>query len=483
MRLLKITLFALVVFGFTTSCFEDQDDNVITASEINDFVWKGMNAVYLYKAEIPDLANDRFSSNQDYADYLNSFNTPETLFESLIHQRETVDRFSWIVDDYIELEQQLGGTTTSNGLEFNFYFAPGSTTDVFGIVRLVLNNSVASGLGLERGQIFDAVDGTSLTANNLNTLLNQESYTLNLATYDDNGTPQADDDSIVSSSESVSLTKEVYTENPVHKTAIIDVDGENLGYIVYNAFNRNFNNQLNAAFAEFQSNNIQHLVIDLRYNPGGSVNTASLLGSMVTGQFNGDIFSKLVFNDDNQASNSEFSFVNSFDGNGINSLNLDKVYVLTTERSASASELLINSLDAYVDVVQIGDLTTGKTQASITIYDSPDLGRDNANPNHTYAMQPLVANSVNVNNQAVPSNGLTPDIELIETPRNFGTLGDINEPLLAAAILDIQNSTRIFIGSSDNFESIDNKVDYKPFEDNMYIEKDIFFKKSELINQ
>ena len=234
-------------------------------------------------------------------------------------------------------------------------------------------------------------------------------------------------------------------------------------------------------FAQFQANNIQHLVIDLRYNPGGSVNTASLLGSMVTGQFNGDVFSKLVFNDDNQASNSEFSFVNSFDGNGINSLNLDKVYILTTERSASASELLINSLTAYVDVVQIGDFTTGKTQASITIYDSPDLRRDNANPNHTYAMQPLVANSINVNNVMVPSNGLAPMIELLESPRNFGVLGDVNEPLLAAAILNIRSSGRLVNNLNDEFIAIENKVNFNRFEENMYIEnKDLPFSKSNL---
>ena len=64
--------------------FDDADDNTISASEINDFVWKGMNTVYLYKSNTPDLANDRFSSTEEYADYLNSYSTPENLFESLI---------------------------------------------------------------------------------------------------------------------------------------------------------------------------------------------------------------------------------------------------------------------------------------------------------------------------------------------------------------------------------------------------------------
>lgn len=477
MRLLKVCLLLFVALTFT-NCFEDRDDNAVTASEINDFVWKGMNAVYLYKDEIPDLANDRFSSNEEYANYLNSFGTPETLFESLIFERQTVDRFSVIIPDYIAFEQQIGGTSLNNGLEFNFYFKPGSTTEVFGIIRLVLNNSVADNLGLQRGQIFDAVDGTPLTESNLGSLLNQTTYTLNFATYNDNGTEEVDDDTIESSSDSIELTKQVYTENPVHQTNIIDVDGENVGYLVYNGFNSNFNQQLNTAFADFQANNVQELVLDLRYNPGGSVNTAIILGSLITGQFTGDIYSKLIYNSGLQDLNTEFPFVNNLEGTPLNSLNLDRVYVLTTSRSASASELVINSLGAYIDVVQIGDSTTGKTQASITIYDSPDLSPNEINPRHTYAMQPLVANSINVNDVAVPFSGLPADITLIESPRNFGTLGDVNEPLLAAAIADIQGSGR-FSFPEIEFRSIKTDVNIKPFEESLYLEPEQLFERKD----
>ena len=471
MKLLKTSLLLLLVLS-VTSCFEDRDDNAVTASEINDFVWKGMNAIYLYKDDVPDLADDRFENNDDYAAYLNSFASPEALFESLIYERQTVDRFSIIIPNYIEFGQQLGGTSISNGLEFKFYFEPGSTTEVFGIISLVLNNSVASNLGLQRGQIFNAVNGTQLTENNLNNLINQNTYTLNFATYNDNGTATVEDDTIDSSGTSVELTKETYTENPVHKTEIIDVDGENVGYLAYNGFNSNFNEELNDAFAVFQANNVQHLVLDLRYNPGGSVNTASLLGSMVTGQFNGQVYSKLVYNSGLQDLNTDFNFVSNFDGNTINSLNLNRVYVLTTDDSASASELVINSLSAYIDVVQIGDTTEGKTQASITIYDSPDLSPNDINPSHTYAMQPLIANSINVNDAAVPANGLEPDIGLLENPRNFGTLGDVNEPLLAVALAHISGNGRLAPVTPSDFTALKTKVNLKPFEDEMYIDHD-----------
>lgn len=447
MKFLKVFLIAIVVGSFTVSCFEDRDDNIVLASEINDFVWKGMNAVYLYKDEIPNLANDRFSSNEEYGNYLNSYSTPEDLFESLIYDRHSTDRFSFIVDDYIAWEQLNEGSSVTNGLRYYSFQDPASSNRILAI-RQVIPNSVADQANLVRGQFIIQIDGTDITLENVNTLLSPDTYTLYFADLNDNGTPETSDDTFTPNGNTVTLTKVFSTENPIHNATIIPVDGENLGYIFYNRFTPNFNNELNAAFEYFKANNIKHLVIDLRYNPGGAVDTSRLLGSMVTGQFVGQVFSKLIYNNDLQALNSNFEFLNSFDGNTINSLNLNKVYVLTTGSTASASELLINSLKPYITVVQIGENTVGKTQASITIYDSPNFSRDQVNPNHLYAMQPLVANSINVNDLAVLGTGLTPDIELDEDVYNLGTFGDVDEPFLARAIADIRGTGRF--GQFDN---------------------------------
>ena len=73
------------------------------------------------------------------------------------------------------------------------------------------------------------------------------------------------------------------------------------------------------------------------------------------------------------------------------------MYVLTTKSSASASELLINGLKPYIDVIQIGDVTTGKNVGSVTLYDSPNFGTQNRNPSHRYAMQPIVLKIVDKN--------------------------------------------------------------------------------------
>ncbi|MEZ4796300.1 MAG: S41 family peptidase [Flavobacteriaceae bacterium] len=476
---IKLIFVTILCIAITFSCFEDRDDNGAFASEINDFIWKGMNFWYLYKGNVPDLANDRFSSNEEYADYLNLYSNPPDLFESLIYDRPTTDKYSVIVEDYIALEQLFSGVTTRSGIEIDFYLVPGSSTDVFGIVRLVLPNSNADTAGLERGQLFYGVNGTPLNTSNLNTLFGQDSYEINLATYNDNGTPETTDDSIIQGSETVTLTKMPYSENPIFKTEILDVEGENVGYLMYNGFISDFNSQLNSVFANFKANNVQHLVLDLRYNPGGRVDSSILLASLVTGQFTGEIHSteqwnsewqEAFFNDDPE--NLINRFPNTLNGAPINSLFLDKVYVLTTGDSASASELLINSLNPYIDVVQIGTATEGKFQGSITLYDSDDFQREGANPNHTYAMQPLVVKYANSVGTTDFVNGLTPDIVMSENPQNYGILGDENEPLLARALLEIA-MTNAPIMPNEPILPYKTSNTFEKFSNEMFIDKEL----------
>ena len=127
-------------------------------------------------------------------------------------------------------------------------------------------------------------------------------------------------------------------------------------------------------------------------------------------------------------------FTNKLSNNeSLFSLNLDRVFVLTSSRTASASELLINGLDPYIDVIHIGDFTVGKNQGSITVYDYINDSRDK-NPNHTYAMQPIVLKIGNVAGYTDFPNGLEPDIFIKESLLNPGILGDIDEPLLKIAI-------------------------------------------------
>ena len=463
----KFALFILVL-SLTFSCFKDNDDSISLSSDIKNFVWNAMNIAYLYNDISPNLGNDRFASDNDYQSFLNSYESPEDLFESLIYKRDSVDRFSWITNDYIALEQQFSGITKTSGAEFNFFKIPGSTTQFFGVVRLVQPNSNASTANLVRGQIFNKIDGNSLTKENLPVLLSSETYTLNLASYNTNGTDTSDDDSITDSTETITLTKTVFSENPIFKTKILTSNNENVGYLMYNEFVADYDEQLNAVFAEFQSQNIQHLILDLRYNPGGSVNSARILGSMITGISNG-IFAKLQYNNDLQSNNTNYDFKTTFsDGIAINSVGLNKVFVIATKGSASASEMIINSLRSYINVVHIGTKTVGKSQASVTLYDSPNFQRQGANAGHLYALQPLVAITVNKDDLEVPPTGLAPTIQVVENVSNYGVLGDSNEPLLAAALASIQNG-RLAI-DTQSIRPVFDSNSFKPHSQEMYID-------------
>jgi len=303
-----------------------------------------------------------------------------------------------------------------------------STGEIFGYVRYVLSNTSAEQQGLERGVLFNRIDGTVLTPDNFRGLFSPDNYTIGLADFD--GT------NLVELDQTISLTKAEYTENPVYLRKTIEIEDKKVGYLMYNGFVRNFDPELNQAFGQFESEGITDLVIDLRYNGGGSIETCNDLASMVTGQFNGDLFITQVYNenfdDEDRFFNNEIS-----NGAAINSLNLNKVYVITTGSTASASELLISSLLPYIDVVQIGTTTVGKFQGSVTLYDSPNFNRNNANINHSYAMQPLVLKSVNANGFTDYVNGIEPDIIVAEDFTNLGELGNPNETLLSAALEDV----------------------------------------------
>ena len=203
-------------YGGSLSCFEDNDDNGALASEINDFVWKGMNASYLYKQEISDLDNNRFNDSEEYASYLNSYNSPENLFESLIYERDNIDKFSLIVDNYIELEQYLSGVSLSNGLNFGLVYLPNSTNEIFGYVRYVNNGSEADLANINRGDIFRSIDDIPLSIDNYSDLLSQEVYTVNFANYFNNNTEDVSDDTIVLNDINIELQKVPLIKNPVH---------------------------------------------------------------------------------------------------------------------------------------------------------------------------------------------------------------------------------------------------------------------------
>src|SRR5690606_3459574 len=179
----KFLISLLVVSLIFVSCFEDLDDNLHPAStlEIQNFIYRGLNYYYLYKADTPELANDAFSSQDELDGFLNNYDSPETLFDHLLSPQ---DRFSALFSDFRVIEDALSGISLSNGMEFGLVYYPDNSGNVFGYVRYVLPNTDAEAAGLQRGDLFTTIDGQQITGENYTDLLTPNSYTIGLATYD-----------------------------------------------------------------------------------------------------------------------------------------------------------------------------------------------------------------------------------------------------------------------------------------------------------
>lgn len=470
---MKKYLALLVILAISITTFQSCDD--IDDSKklpIQDFIWKGLNLYYYWQKDVPNLADNKFYNQASLNTFLSTYDDPTLLFNDLLFEKGTTDRFSVIFSDYGALEQILTGTQGTNGVDYELRYKQGSTTDIFGWVRYIMPNSDASNKPIQRGMIFYGVNGTPLTASNYRDLLGASTYTLNFADYD-NG-------AITPNGISLNLTKTAYSENPVYITKTIIQGDKKIGYLMYNGFYSSYEPQLNAAFAQLTSEGITHLIIDLRYNSGGSVATCTRLASMITGQFTSQLFAKQEWNqkvENYYNQNNPENLINRFtstigNGSAINSLNLNKLYVITTKRTASASELLINGLKPYITIVQLGDVTIGKNVGSVTLYDSPTFSKQNVNSNHRYAMQPIVLKTINKNGFGDYQNGISPNTTLLENYGNLGELGEMSDPLLSSMIGFITNNGRMMAPKPDKeFVPFQDSKSMRAFGDEMYLDE------------
>jgi len=430
----------LLLFAFAfiiTSCSSDdtvvnpegtdgpeESPNLIADFPVQDFMWQAMNLWYFWQGSVANLADDRFDNaptSQDYVDFLATEDDPANFFQNQLQSPE--DRFSFFNSDFTVLTQSLAGVSRSNGLEFQLVrFA--ESDDVFGYVRYIIPNSDASTKEIQRGDLFTQVDGQVITVNNFRDLLfgDNDTYTLTLAEITDN--------TVTETGSEVSLTKmEGLSENPVFLDTVFEINGTRIGYLVYNGFTNEYDEDLNDAFGRLLSAGATELVLDLRYNSGGSVNSSRLLSSMIFGTDTNNLYIRQRWNEKLQSQFTEAQLVDNFAdvtgaGTPINTLNLSRVYIITTGSTASASELVINGLAPYMDIIQIGETTSGKNEFSITMVDDPQNNfiynpsrEDNINPNNQWAIQPLVGRNENADGFSDYTSGLIPDHELREENR------------------------------------------------------------------
>ena len=330
---------------------------------IHQFIWETLNDYYLWQEQVAVL-NDSIKpmGSTRYKELIEPYPEPEAFFESLKHKD---DKYSVIRYNYEDLENSIKGIDANNGLKF-VLSRYGSGDSVLGVVTYILEASDAVTKDIKRGDIFTGVDGKNLTLNNYRELLYGDnlSYTLNMADLNNN--------LLSPNGKNISLTKtEKFQSNPIQISKIIKVGEIKVGYLMYNQFAQGFDDDLNEIFSNFKAKEINELVLDLRYNGGGLVRSATNLAGMITGQFNGQVFAKYLWNKklmdylntdpERFASNLGENFTDKLgDGTAINSLNLNQVYIITSGRSSSSSELVINGLSPYINVIQVGDNTYGK---------------------------------------------------------------------------------------------------------------------------
>ena len=449
------------------------------ANDVNLFVWNNMHDYYLWTADVPALSDPKYATADNLNALLNNYSDPKVLFKSLKYWPDSIDKWSFIVDNSKSITDWISGISQTQGFDF-MLGRIGTSDNLFGFVRYIYKGSPAEKAGMKRGDIFVKVNDQQLTVSNYpNLLFATLSYKLSFATI--LGTRH--NYKITPIARTVNMTAREMQENPILMDTVFTINNQKIGYLVYNGFNSDFDLQLNDVMQKFKNANINQMVLDLRYNGGGSVQTSGYLASMIYGNDSTKLFAKAQYNPElqkflvkkygEQEFNNNFVFMirptKTYQATPINTLNLKKIYIIVSDNTASASELLINGLRPYLNVRVVGINTTGKYVGSITI-------TDDANPSDKWAMQPIVVKYANSQGVTDFVNGLTPDINAQEDIANLLPFGDPNETLLKAALNDMQGIavTSMTLKSAQmGLRKVADSQSFKPHAKDMYINPDI----------
>lgn len=245
-------------------------------------------------------------------------------------------------------------------------------------------------------------------------------------------------------------------ENTVLLDSIYTVEGKRIGYLCYLEYGDKYD--LVAPLAHFYNSSIDALVLDLRYNPGGYVSTSKYLCNCIVPTegyeqlFNIQSYNNVISAERYSKTGDSLDYEyfttppSDLQLNSVIGLNLKKLYVLTSRHTASASEATIVCLRPYMEVILIGEKTTGKGVGSWPISDQK----------YKYALQPITFRYYNAQMISTPDEGLSVDYEV---PDGYATarkeIGNSSEPLLAAALglithNEIPSSVTALFSSRDN---------------------------------
>jgi C-terminal processing protease CtpA/Prc len=428
-KLNKFLFLILVVGAF--SCKKDTVEPTTTSTTTNtttspnaaanSWVYDQLKEWYLWSDKLPskDKTNLTLVTGKDgeAADITKHY------FYSLLNDYPNTDRFSWIRENVADLTASLSGISTSFGFSRSAVYLDNTQTNVVFFISNVILGSPAEKAGLKRGDIILTINGTQINGTNFSSLIaNNETATFGLGEFK-NG-------AYVLSGKTITATKGVVQNNPIQFSKIIEKGNKKIGYLVYTQFLETYDEQLKQVFGQFKTAGVNELVLDLRTNGGGRISSADLISSLVVKNLNiNNVIHQDEWNATIKAKYPSVATPTKFT-NQANNLNLTRLVVLTSNSTASASELVINSLRPYMEVVIVGQNTYGKNVGSITLKDETNPAR------WSWGMQPIVLRTVNSKGESAygTKTGFSPDYLVSDNIYPFKPWGDESETLLKKAL-------------------------------------------------
>ncbi|MDR2147074.1 MAG: hypothetical protein LBE91_11505 [Tannerella sp.] len=433
---MKKLIFSLlsISFLFFAGCKDKDDEDiekpvVTTESDtvkVNRFILDYLHQFYLWESE-----TNWNNYEQTYKDYKD----PHELFDEFIYEK---DYWSWLTDDIDAIFEQVIGVTTSYGYELiRGRFS--NTGTYFAIILYIHPNTPAEKSGLKRGDILVKINDSDITDSNYNNFYNSSNIKITKGYI-------GEDNSIYTSNETVSMTAVEMYLNPIVKDSVIIKGNHKIAYLCYTDYQELSDNDLISTFTKYKLQGATDVVLDLRYNGGGSSNSARILSSILapfTAVRNKDIYLTQKWNNwftqywKERGEDLNEYFIDTLSVN----MNLKRLFVLTSEFTASASEATILGLMPYLDLIEIGNETAGKYYGGY-IYSIPMLyegsdykeGYFDAVSNWgSYAMSYRFDNK----NKSNFEGGILPKIQAEENYFNLFQFGDEKDPLLGRALEQI----------------------------------------------
>ena len=422
---MKKLLFILSLSAFFFACKKETEApnetppiTSVTSPNIapNKWIHEVMKYYYLWSDSIQVLSKtDTVAKPTDY-------------FYTLLASSKT-DRFSWIDESYTNLQNQLNGISTVLGIKNNAFYIDNTNTRIALVLAYVLKGSPAEKAGLKRGDIILKVDNQTITNANYTTILANQTLKLELGDFDiTNGT-------FVSNGRSVTVTKVELQANPILADTIIAWPGKKVGYLAYSQFLTSFDDSLRAIFGRFKTAGVNELVLDFRYNGGGYVVSSDLITNLTVKDAAarvGKLMNKKVYNKTYTAylekNSTSSAFETLFKSEPNNLGTLSRVFVLTAGNTASASELVINNLLPFMEVILIGENTYGKNVGSFTITDP--------NKRWDFGLQPITFRTDNANGKSDYGtvDGFAPNYKIADNLLPYKALGNPAETYLSKAL-------------------------------------------------